>query len=55
MWGFLLVLMTLSQFAWASGGQLSQTSPTGFIIIGAILLILVVVILYSRQKRRFND
>ena len=33
----------------------SSSSATTYIIIGAIVLILVIYILYSRQKRKFND
>jgi len=32
-----------------------ETSPTAAIILGAILLIAIIIVLYRRQKRKFND
>lgn len=33
----------------------NETSPTAAIIVGAIVLALIVIVLYRRQKRKFND
>lgn len=32
-----------------------ETSPTAAIIVGAIVLVAIIVVLYRRQKRKFND
>ncbi len=35
--------------------QGQETSPTAAIIVGAIILLAIVIVLYRRQKRKFND
>lgn len=56
-WHSVLFLMLLSNIGWAqSGKNLNQSqSSTMFIIIGALLLIVIVFMLYNKQKRKFND
>ncbi len=38
-----------------SGDEVEKASPTGAIIIGGLLLIVVIFMLYNRQKRKYND
>ncbi|MFD2744356.1 MULTISPECIES: LPXTG cell wall anchor domain-containing protein [Sphingobacterium] len=33
----------------------TESSPTGYVLIGILLLAIVIFILYRRQKRKFND
>lgn len=33
----------------------TESSPTGYVLIGIALLLVVVIILIRRQKRKFND
>ncbi|MFD2555807.1 FeoB-associated Cys-rich membrane protein [Sphingobacterium tabacisoli] len=55
-WHSVFFLMLLSIKGWAQTGSGSEkTSPTVFIIIGLVLLVIVVFMLYNKQKRRYND
>lgn len=55
-WNSLFFLMLLSNLGWAQDvNESSKPSSTGYIIIGGILLVIVVLMLYSRQKRKYND
>ncbi|PVH25126.1 MULTISPECIES: LPXTG cell wall anchor domain-containing protein [Sphingobacterium] len=33
----------------------TESSPTGYVLIGILLLAIVIFMLYRRQKRKFND
>src|SRR5690606_18287775 len=48
-----LALILLTEQHIPTQGQ--ETSPTAAIIVGATILLAIVVVLYSRQKRKFND
>lgn len=54
--GSILFLSLWAFLGWAQDGQSVQKegSSLAYIIIGAILLIIVVLILYNKQKRKFN-
>lgn len=38
-----------------AGSEEEQPSNVGVVVIGLLLLIVVFIILYNRQKRKFND
>lgn len=57
-WSILVLLQVFSLAVLAQEnhtGEMDETSPTVFVVVGVILLIVVIYILYSRQKRRYND
>ncbi|WP_181182494.1 hypothetical protein [Sphingobacterium lumbrici] len=55
-WKSVLLLTLLANTAWAESTEVEQTnSPTGFLIIGGLLVLVIIFILYNRQKRKFND
>lgn len=57
-WNVLGILNAISISLIAQDSTLTTTnegSPATYLIIGVIVLILVIYILYSRQKRKFND
>ncbi|WP_196940518.1 LPXTG cell wall anchor domain-containing protein [Sphingobacterium pedocola] len=55
-WKSVLLLTLLANAAWAESTEVESTSsPTGFLIIGGLLLLVIIFILYNRQKRKFND
>lgn len=54
----LLQVVSLGLFAQedtTTGEVVDNASPTAFVVIGVIILIVVIYVLYSRQKRRYND
>lgn len=52
----LLQLVSLAVLAQENHtGELEDKSSTIYVVIGVILLIVVIYMLYSRQKRRYND
>ncbi|MCA5005111.1 hypothetical protein [Sphingobacterium bovistauri] len=54
--GGIFFLSLWTSLGWAQAEQpVEHRSSTGYIIIGAILLVGVIIILYNKQKRRFND
>ncbi|HMR18513.1 MAG TPA: LPXTG cell wall anchor domain-containing protein [Sphingobacterium sp.] len=52
-------VLTLTLFAHQvlaqTGDEEKQPSNAGVVIIGLLLLVVVFIILYNRQKRKFND
>lgn len=55
-WHSVFFLMLLSNMGWAQSGiDSDQQSPTVFIIIGIVLLVIVIFMLYNKQKRKYND
>lgn len=55
-WKSVFVLTLLANRAWADSGIAEQkNSPTGYLIIGGIVLLVIILILYNRQRRKFND
>lgn len=55
--GFIFLFSYLALFAQANQDipEGHETSPTAAIIVGAILIIAIIIVLYRRQKRKFNE
>ncbi|MFZ4863005.1 hypothetical protein ACL9RF_12565 [Sphingobacterium sp. Mn56C] len=57
-WQTALFLMLLSQLGWAQtqeGYEAEHGSPTAYIVIGALVVIIAIFMLYNKQKRKYND
>lgn len=55
-WHSVWCLMLLANMVKAqSDNETDKQSPTVFIIIGIVLLVVVVFMLFNRQKRKYND
>ncbi len=56
-WLCVLVLTGLlsNLVAQTTAGERAESSPTGYVLIGIGLLAIIIVMLYRRQKRKFND
>lgn len=57
--GFIILFSYFTLFAQASQHiihtQRDGSSPTAFIVVGVAVLLLIVIVLFRRQKRKFND
>ncbi len=51
----LMNVAATSAFAQDSTSQVHKTSNSSYVVIGVILLVVVIFMLYRKQKRKFND